>query len=292
MQTETIAISFKDVSYSYAASDNSPKVLDGLSFEIPQGQFVAILGRNGSGKSTLAKHINALLLPDSGDVEVFGLNTKDEKNTKEIRTATGMVLQDPESQIVATIVADDVAFGPENLGLERSEIAKRVDDSLKRVELFEKKDFNTSALSGGQKRRLSIASVLAMNPKIIIFDEPASMLDPKGRKEILNIILDLKNHGTTVVLITHFPDDAMLADRVIVLNQGMIAIDANPEEAFKNAKLIESMYLELPSTGKLSQKLAELGVNVEPTLDEKHLLNEIKCLLSASKNGGGKADVD
>ena len=220
--------------------------LDGISLDIDKGSFVAVLGMNGSGKSTLAKCFNGLLVPTSGRVVVDGFDTAEEEHIWDVRSKVGMVFQNPDNQIVSSIVEDDVAFGPENLGVEPKEIRRRVDDALKRVGMYELKDKGAHMLSGGQKQRIAIAGAIAMRPECIVFDEPTAMLDPKGRASVMNIIRDLNAEGITCILITHFMGEAVEADRVIVLKNGKVLCDRTPAELFSDKEMIERAGLEMP----------------------------------------------
>ena len=240
----------------------SKKALDGVSFDIEKGSFVAVVGMNGSGKSTLAKCLNGLLLPTEGKVMVDGMDTADESHIWDIRSRIGMVFQNPDNQIVSSIVEDDVAFGPENLGIDPAEIRRRVDDALKKVGMYEKKDKGAHMLSGGQKQRIAIAGAVAMRPACIIFDEPTAMLDPAGREKVMEIIEELNSDGITTILITHFMEEAAEADRIIVLKKGVVASDSTPNELFSDAKKIEELGLELPPVIKLRE---ELGMDASIT---------------------------
>jgi len=230
----------RDLTFSYETGNEENKkkiVLNSLNIDLEEGKFIAIIGHNGSGKSTLAKHFNALLMPTEGDVYVNGMNTKDSAHVWDIRQTAGMVFQNPDNQLVATVVEEDVAFGPENLGIDPKEIRKRVDFALNAVDMFKYKDSAPHMLSGGQKQRIAIAGVIAMRPQCIILDEPTAMLDPMGRKEVINTIQRLnKENGITIILITHFMEEAVLADRVIVMDDGNIALDGTPKEVFKEVK--------------------------------------------------------
>jgi len=269
-------IEIKDLSYSYDA-ENLKLALGGVSLEIPQGQFVAVLGHNGSGKSTLAKHINSILLPSGGKVYVDGMDTSDEKLLLEIRKRVGMVFQNPDNQIVATVVEEDVAFGPENLGVPPEEIRKRVDYALETVDMAAFKDEQPHNLSGGQKQRISIAGIIAMMPKYIVLDEPTAMLDPKGRAEVMETIKLLnKEQGITVVLITHYMEEAAQADRVIVMDDGKVIVDDTPEMTFANVALLKSVGLDVPQVTDLMFRLRRAGVHVRhDLLDVKSCAEEI-----------------
>lgn len=264
-------IVLKGVSYSYSLGEGrSLKALKNLSFSIEKGEFVTLLGMNGSGKSTLAKLLNGLFIPSEGEILIDGLSTTGQKNTFEIRKKVGMVFQNPDNQMVATIIEDDIAFGPENLGLSREEIVNRVGDALKSVGMEEFRERTTDKLSGGQKQRIAIAGVLAMRPDVIIFDESTSMLDPKGRDEIMDIARKLNGEGITIINITHSMEEAALSDRVIVLRKGRIAIDGTPKEVF-SSELIDACGLILPLVTASSKNLTGKGFdfgNAVTTEDE------------------------
>jgi len=235
-------------------------VLCGLDLEIERGTFVAIIGHNGSGKTTLAKHFNAILLPGGGRVLVDGMDTADESLIIEIRRRTGMVFQNPDNQIVATVVEEDVAFAPENLGYPSDEIRSRVDEALKIVGMYEYREHAPHLLSGGQKQRIAIAGVLAMRPKCIVFDEPTAMLDPRGRERIISIMRDLRDeHGVTVILITHHMDEAIDADRLIVMSDGVVLMDGAPREVFRDISGLRKTGLDIPETALLLHGLNEDG---------------------------------
>lgn len=281
-------IEVKNAAFEYSDGEKKKSVIKDMSVSFEKGSFTVILGHNGSGKSTLAKLLNGLYKPDSGDVFVDGINTRDEKNEIEIKRRVGMVFQNPDNQLVASIVEDDVAFGPENLGLTPEETEKRVDDALKAVDMFEFKKKTPHHLSGGQKQRIAIAGVIAMMPECIVLDEPTAMLDPKGRKEIIESVERLKREkGITVILITHFMEEAQNADRVIVMDDGRIIADSTPKDVFSDIGLLKRAGLDVPQTTELLYLLKENGVNVktqaisiEEAADEiiKALhLEEIKC---------------
>ena len=223
------------------------KAIDDISFDIERGTWVAVVGMNGSGKSTLAKCLNGLVLPSSGEVLVDGMSTADDDHLWDIRSRVGMVFQNPDNQIVSSIVEDDVAFGPENLGIEPREIRRRVDDALKRVGMYEHRKKGAHQLSGGQKQRIAIAGAVAMRPECIVFDEPTAMLDPKGRTRVMEIIRELDSEGITTIQITHFMEEAAEAERVIVMQKGHILFDGTPRELFADRELIKRAGLELPT---------------------------------------------
>ncbi len=258
-------LSVENITFSYPAQEGAaPKLtLDGVSLAIEPGSFVAVLGRNGSGKSTLARHLNALLLPAGGKVYVLGMDTAEEEHLLAIRKAVGMVFQNPDNQIVANVVEEDVAFAPENLGYAPEEIRRRVDEALKQVGMCEYRTHAPHLLSGGQKQRIAIAGVLAMHPKCVVFDEPTAMLDPQGRKDVLRILKALRDtQGCTVILITHHMDEAAQADRVIVMKKGKIAMDGTPKALFTRCDDLEALGLEVPDTVALLQKLNETGLDL------------------------------
>lgn len=265
---------FDHVTFSYA-KDDAP-ALDDLSLQIEPGRFIALIGANGSGKSTLAKHLNALLLPSSGRVLVDGYDTADPASTFDIRERVGMVFQNPDNQTVASIVRDDVAFGPENLGLEPQEIKARVDDALRTVAMQDFAFEEVDALSGGQKQRIAIAGVLAMHPRILVLDEPGAMLDVRGRRGITRVAHELNQQGMTIVLITHFMEDVLGADHVIVLDKGRIALQGAPEDVFTNAQTLRELRLELPFSVKLAEDLRAHGFEVGLGLSDE-LLEEELC---------------
>lgn len=258
-------------------------VLKGLDLTIPAGEFAAVLGHNGSGKSTLAKHFNAILLPTEGDVVVCGINTKDEDRLFDIRQQVGMVFQNPDNQIVATIVEEDVAFALENLGVPPEEIRRRVDEALKAVDMYEYREHAPHQLSGGQKQRVAIAGILAMRPDFIILDEPTAMLDPQGRREVLRTVKELnRDFGTTVVLITHYMDEAVQAGRVVVIDDGRILRDGTPKEVFTQVELLKSVGLDVPQVTELVYELRKAGVDLPlDILTEDECYEELKKLLTA-----------
>ncbi len=255
-------IEFKNVDFRY--SDEETDALKGLNLEFYEGQFTCVLGHNGSGKSTMAKLINALNIPTAGEVITYGYDTSVEENETPIRRKVGMVFQNPDNQIVSTIVEDDVAFGPENLGVPRDEIRRRVDEALKIVDMYEYRAHEPHRLSGGQKQRVAIAGVIAMQTACIVLDEPTAMLDPKGRREVMNALLKLKNEmGISVILVTHFMDEAVLADRVVVMNDGAVCLDGSPKEVFSNTDLLSSIGLSVPKPLELALALKENSVDIK-----------------------------
>ena len=259
------AISVEHLAYTYPGVDDTPgvAVFKDLNLTIEQGTFVAVLGSNGCGKSTLAKHFNAILLPCGGKVSVFGMDTSDEEKLIAIRRSTGMVFQNPDNQIVANVVEEDVAFGPENLGVSSPEIRRRVDAALKQVGMYEYREHAPHLLSGGQKQRIAIAGIIAMEPKCIVLDEPTAMLDPRGRREVMDTIERLgREKGITVILITHHMDEAAKAQRVVVLDKGTVAADGTPEEVFSQVDLLHSIGLAAPETVELCWELNKLGFNL------------------------------
>lgn len=251
-------IEFKDVHYTYPGDDMES--LCGVSLAIEEGSFVAVLGHNGSGKSTLAKHMNAILIPDSGSVTVMGMNTQNDENTIEIRRNVGMVFQNPDNQIVANVVEDDVAFAPENLGIPSETIRQRVDDALKQVGMYEYRTHAPHLLSGGQKQRVAIAGVIAMSPKVIVLDESTAMLDPMGRADVLKTVSRLcrENH-MTVVFITHHMDECIDADKIVVMSNGSIVATGTPTEVFEQVEFMESLGLAVPETVKCAYELNKSG---------------------------------
>ena len=257
-------IEFKNVDFRYA--DEAKDALNGLNLDFYEGQFTCVLGHNGSGKSTMAKLINALEYPTNGSVITYGYDTSDEQNEIPIRRKVGMVFQNPDNQIVATIVEDDVAFGPENLGVPRDEIRNRVDEALKLVDMYDYRKHEPHRLSGGQKQRVAIAGVIAMQTNCIVLDEPTAMLDPKGRREVMNALLKLKNElGISVILVTHFMDEAVKADRVVVMNDGKVELDGTPAEVFSHIELLKSIGLAVPKPMELAVELKESGIDLKET---------------------------
>ena len=259
------AIQVEHLAYTYPGVDDTPgiAVFEDLSLQIEQGTFVAILGGNGCGKSTLAKHFNTILLPCGGSVSVFGMNTADEDKLIQIRRTVGMVFQNPDNQIVANVVEEDVAFGPENLGVASPAIRHRVDNALKQVGMYEYREHAPHLLSGGQKQRVAIAGVIAMEPKCIVLDEPTAMLDPRGRREVMETISRLNQEkDITVVLITHHMDEAAQAQRVVVLHKGKVALDGAPREVFAQVETLHSIGLAAPETVELCWELNKEGFDL------------------------------
>lgn len=284
-------IETKNLSFIYREEDmesgeiKEEKVLKDINIEIEKGSFTAVLGHNGSGKSTLAKHFNAILLPSGGKVYVKGMDTADENNIFNIRQSAGMVFQNPDNQMVAALVEDEVAFAPENLGVEPKEIRRRVDECLEIVNMTKYAQSSPSKLSGGQKQRVAIASVLAMNPEILILDEPTAMLDPKGRSEVIKTIKMLNEEkDITVVLITHYMDEAAQADRTVVIDDGEIVLDGTPKEVFKNVEKLKSLGLDVPQVTELAYELRKKGIEISDdvlTVDE--CFDEIIRILGETK---------
>jgi len=260
-----IAIKVENLAYTYSGVEDNPGVIvfEDLSLTVEEGSFVAVLGGNGCGKSTLAKHFNAILLPSGGKVYVFGMDTTNEEKLLTIRKTTGMVFQNPDNQIVANVVEEDVAFGPENLGISSAEIRRRVDLALKQVGMYEYREHAPHLLSGGQKQRIAIAGIIAMEPRCIVLDEPTAMLDPRGRREVMETIESLnREKGITVILITHHMDEAARAQRVVVLDKGSVKADGTPQQVFSQVELLHSIGLAAPETVELCWKLNKMGANL------------------------------
>lgn len=258
--------------------DEEPKpAIKSVNLEIEEGSFTAIIGQNGSGKSTLAKNLNGLLLPSRGAVYVSGMDTRDDERIWDIRQTAGMVFQNPDNQLVSAIVEDDVAFGPENIGIDPAEIRARVDEALDAVKMGKYKRKAPHLLSGGQKQRIAIAGVVAIRPRCIIFDEPTAMLDPRGRKDIMEIIEKLHREGITVILITHFMDEAVRADRVVIMNKGEILLDGTPEHVFSQDELIKSARLDVPMAAEIAIYLRENGIDVPQDVVTAERLKEFVC---------------
>ena len=282
-------LQIKNLSFNYVSHNEetgektSYKAIDNISLDIEEGSFVAILGHNGSGKSTLAKHLSGILKGHEGEVLVEGLSTTDEKNMWDIRKKVGMVFQNPDNQIVATIVEDDVAFGAENLGLEREEIKKRIDFGLNAVNMQDFRHSTTSNLSGGQKQRIAIAGILAMEPKCIVLDEPTAMLDPRGRKEVIETIKKLnKEKGITIVLITHYMEEVIDTDRLIIMEKGKVVLDDIPLNVFKNVEKIKELKLDVPESMEIIYNLNKKGHNIP--LDSLSIEDLAKKLINIGFN--------
>lgn len=272
-----IRIAAEHLSFHYTDEDGktaSPEILKDLSLTLEAGAFVAVLGHNGCGKSTLAKHMNAILVPTQGHMYVSGMDTSDEEKLYDIRQCVGMVFQNPDNQIVATIVEEDVAFGPENLGLPPEEIRRRVDDALKAVGMYEYRMHAPNQLSGGQKQRVAIAGIIAMRPSCIVLDEPTAMLDPKGRREVMKTIRMLnRTYGITIVLITHYMEEAAQADRVIVMDDGKILLDDVPAEVFSHVEQMKQVGLDVPQVTELVYELRQCGLELD-----SHIITEEDCV--------------
>ncbi len=268
-------IKIENVKYKYDKEDSTYAV-DGVNLDIRKGEFTAIIGHNGSGKSTLAKLINSLLLPVEGKIYVKGMDTSDDSKLWDIRQTAGMVFQNPDNQLVATIVEEDIAFGPENQGVDPEEIRRRVDDALNAVGMYEFRKRPPHMLSGGQKQRIAIAGILALNSDCIILDEPTAMLDPSGRKEVMETLGKLKEQGKTILLITHYMDEAVQADRVVIMDKGNIKLDGTPKEVFRNIDEIKRFGLDVPQVTELAQALAKEGLNIPyDTIDVKELVDAL-----------------
>lgn len=282
-------IEFQNVCYRYEAGEGDqplPLCVDNVSLNIRKGDFVAILGHNGSGKSTLAKLSNSILIPESGRVLVNGMDTADEELSYDIRSTVGVVFQNPDNQIVASIVEEDVAFGPENLGIEPKEIRRRVDDALKAVGMYDYRGHEPHKLSGGQKQRVAIAGMIAMLPECIVLDEPTAMLDPKGRKEVLETIRKLnRERGITIVFVTHFMEEAAKADRVVVMDNAKILLDGTPKEVFRKADLLKQVGLDVPKAACLAAELRAEGVPMpDDILTDAEFSDAILNLLGEKSN--------
>ncbi len=278
-------ISVKNVYFRYDETDgeNAEPALKGIDLEISRGEFVAVVGHNGSGKSTLAKHFNSLYLPTSGDVVIDGMNTKDDDHLFDIRKKVGLVLQNPDNQIVAGVVEEDVAFGCENLGVPPAEIRRRVDEALKAVDMYDYRRHSPDKLSGGQKQRVAIAGIIAMEPECIVLDEPTAMLDPQGRDEVISSVMKLnRERGITVILITHYMEEAVLADRVVMIDQGRVFLDGTPREVFSKVGLMKEHRLSVPQATELNHELRSCGLELpECVLSEEECVQALVRLLSA-----------
>ena len=278
-------ISFKNVHFTYPGDDQES--LCGIDLDIAAGSFVAVLGHNGSGKSTLAKHMNAILVPDEGQMLIDGIDTADEERIIDVRRTVGMVFQNPDNQIVANVVEDDVAFAPENLGVPPEEIRRRVDEALKQVDMYDFRMHAPHLLSGGQKQRVAIAGVIAMQPHIIVLDEPTAMLDPQGRAEVIGTITKLcRENGMTVVLITHHMDECVGADRLIVMSNGHIVADGTPKDVFADVALMDREGLSVPATVRLVHELRDAGWALpEDELDVEDCAAELADFIKRKENG-------
>ena len=276
-------IEIENLHFSYESEDdNEPaEVLKGIDLKIKQGEFVAILGHNGSGKSTLAKHMNAILLPTEGKVTVDGIDTADDERLFDLRQRAGMVFQNPDNQIVSSVVEEDVAFALENLGVPYEEMRRRVDDALKAVNMYEYRLHSPSQLSGGQKQRVAIAGVIAMQPKCIILDEPTAMLDPQGRREVLATIHRMnREQGITIVLITHYMDEAAQCGRVVVIDKGSLVMDGTPEEVFSQVERVKAIGLDVPQATELAYELKKAGYDISPEIiSAEECVDAIEALL-------------
>lgn len=282
-------IEIKGLHFRYESEngDTQPKedVLKGIDLNIGRGEFVAVLGHNGCGKSTLAKHINAILLPTEGTVTVDGIDTKDDSRLFDLRQRAGMVFQNPDNQIVSSIVEEDVAFALENLGVPYEEMRKRVDDALKAVGMYEYRMHSPSQLSGGQKQRVAIAGIIAMQPKCIILDEPTAMLDPHGRKEVMATIKRMnREQGVTIVLITHYMDEAAQAERVVVMDKGRVVLDNTPPKVFSQVEFLKGIGLDVPQVTELAWELRRAGCDIP-----EDIITEDECVEALAKLFGGKA---
>lgn len=257
------------------------KALDNINMHVKEGQFVAILGHNGSGKSTFAKHINGLLMPGEGTLYVDGYDVNNRRNIWNIRQSAGMVFQNPDNQIVGTIVEEDVGFGPENIGLATSEIWRRVDSSLEKVDMLEHRYESPNKLSGGQKQKVAIAGILALKPRCIVFDEPTAMLDPVGRKEVMDVITELnKKEGITIILVTHNMEEVVNADRVFVMDNGSIVMEGKPREVFAQGEKLKKYKLDVPRATKIANELRKFGIAINNTvLDTDELVAELAKIM-------------
>lgn len=282
-KTNEVVIKCKDLKYSYMDEEgNKTEVLKGVDLEVNKGEFIAILGHNGSGKSTFAKILNGILTPEDGEVNVYGLNPKNDDDIWDIRKKVGMVFQNPDNQIVATIVEEDVAFGPENLGVEPRIIREKVDESLKKVGMYEYRKHSPNLLSGGQKQRVAIAGILAMDTECIIFDESTAMLDPRGRKEVIDTAVKLNRElGKTIILITHYMEEVIEADNVIVLNDGKITMNGTPKEVFSRVESLKRLGLDVPEVTELSNELRKSGVNIKDDIISIDEMVDELCLLKS-----------
>lgn len=269
-------ISVQNVSYDYVSGDSTNRGVSDINLEVERGSFVVFIGHNGSGKSTLAKLLNGFFVPDKGKVLVNDIDTTDEEKTFEIRSKVGMVFQNPDNQMVASIIEDDLAFGPENLGVKREDIKERIEWALKTVNMEEYRERTPNRLSGGQKQRIAIAAILVMKPEVLILDESTAMLDPKGRDEVMDTVLKLnREEGMTVILITHYMEEAIRADKVAVMNEGRIVLVGTPKEVFEKVDVIHEAKLELPVATKVSVELRNLGYDIPLALTEEDLVDSL-----------------
>lgn len=274
VDAQHLVFRYPEVTEDNETNVQTEPVLKDVSISIEKGSFVAVLGHNGSGKSTFAKHINAILVPDEGKVLIEGMDTADEENLFEIRQKAGMVFQNPDNQIVATIVEEDVAFAPENLGVPPKEIRQRVDDALKAVKMYDYRKHAPTQLSGGQKQRVAIAGVIAMQPDCIVLDEPTAMLDPQGRQEVMDTIRRLnREKGITVILITHYMEEAAQSDRIIVIDSGKVLMDGTPKEVFSQVETMKSVGLDVPQVTELAHLLHKEGITIE-----KDIISTQECV--------------
>ena len=280
-------IQTKELIYEYEKRDEEGNIIgmkraiDGVDIDIPEGSFVAILGHNGSGKSTLAKHMNAILVPSGGTMWVNGRDTKDPENLWDVRQSAGMVFQNPDNQIIGTVVEEDVGFGPENLGVPADEIWKRVEESLKDVGMLEYRKSSPNKLSGGQKQRVAIAGVIAMEPKCIVLDEPTAMLDPNGRKEVIKTVRRLqKTKKVTVILITHYMEEVIEADQVFVMDKGHVVMHGTPKEVFSQEEKLKKYRLDVPQVTMLADELRKRGLDIPNGILKKEELVEVLCRLN------------
>ncbi len=282
-------IEVENLEFEYKITDDNGEVvganqvLKGVSLSVPKGQFVAVLGHNGCGKSTLAKHLNGILVATSGKVLINGIDAADDDRIYDIRQTVGMVFQNPDNQLVATVVEEDVAFAPENLGVPPEEIRKRVDDALKAVNMYDYREHSPHQLSGGQKQRVAIAGVLAMAPDCIVLDEPTAMLDPKGRKEVMKTVKELNAKGITIVFITHYMEEAAKADRVVVMDKGRIIMDDVPKKVFSQVERLKAVGLDVPQVTELAWELRKAGYDIsDEIIDEEECAEQIIKLMKDS----------
>ena len=280
MPTEKPILQVQDVKFRY--DPDAPRyAVDGVTMDLKRGEFVAVLGANGCGKSTLAKHFNAILLPETGTVLVEGMDTRNEEHLYDVRQTVGMVFQNPDNQIVATVVEEDVAFAPENLGVPPEEIRTRIDEAMKLAGIYEKRDSAPYKLSGGQKQRVSIAGVIAMRPDCLVLDEATAMLDPHGRGQVMRTIRQLRQAGITIVAITHYMEEAAQADRVLVMNRGRIVMEGTPEQVFSQTQRLHSYHLDVPQAAELRDELVAAGIPMpENVITPERCAEELYKLLA------------